>query len=223
MTGLREQHKADRTRRILQAASTMFRDQGYDAVRIEDIAQRAEVSAGTCYNYFSTKGDILLAIVAMEVEEVIDAGQVVIATPPQTTAEALDDLIRLYYDHSLHYLSKALWRTAMALTIAAPGTPFSQRYTALDAMLARQVSDLVAALQARGIARGDADPAVLGQMIFHDLNQRFMAFVTDDAMALAALLEGSRTATEHWARMLNPAQGAAPTITRPCPASDPTR
>ena len=54
MTGLREQHKADRTRRILQAASEMFRDQGYDAVRIEDIAQRAEVSAGTCYNYFST-------------------------------------------------------------------------------------------------------------------------------------------------------------------------
>ena len=204
MTGLREQHKADRTRRILQAASEMFRDQGYDAVRIEDIALRAEVSAGTCYNYFSTKGDILLAIVSMEVEEVVAAGQSVIDAPPNAIAEALDALIRLYYDHSLHYLSKAMWRTAMALSIAAPDTPFSQRYTALDAMLARQVSDLVAALQRRGIARADADAVVLGQMIFHDLNQRFMAFVTDDAMPLAGLHHASHAATKNWARMLGP-------------------
>ena len=218
MTGLREQHKADRTRRILQAASEMFRDQGYDAVRIEDIAQRAEVSAGTCYNYFSTKGVILLAIVSMEVEEVVAAGQAVIDAPPETVAAALDQLIRLYYDHSLHYLSKAMWRTAMALTIAAPETPFSQRYTALDAMLARQVSDLVTALQARDLARADADAApltrcltrmladaaVLGQMIFHDLNQRFIVFVTDDAMPLGDLHLGSRHATTLWAQMLRP-------------------
>ena len=62
MTGLRERQKADRTGRILDAASRLFRDQGYDAVRIEDIAAAAEVSAGTCYNYFSTKGDLLLAM-----------------------------------------------------------------------------------------------------------------------------------------------------------------
>lgn len=204
MTGLREQHKADRTRRILQAASEMFRDQGYDAVRIEDIAQRAGVSAGTCYNYFSTKGDILLAIVSMEVEEVVEAGQSLIDTPPGTLAAALDGLIRLYYDHSLHYLSKPMWRTAMALSIAAPETPFSQRYTALDAMLTQQVSDLVAALQRRGIARADAEAGVLGQMIFHDLNQRFMAFVTDDAMPLTDLHRNSHTATKTWARMLDP-------------------
>ena len=41
MTGLRERQKADRTRRILEAASTLFRAQGYDAVRIEDIAAAA--------------------------------------------------------------------------------------------------------------------------------------------------------------------------------------
>ncbi|OYU18105.1 MAG: TetR family transcriptional regulator [Rhodobacteraceae bacterium PARR1] len=204
MTGLREQHKADRTRRILQAASEMFRDQGYDAVRIEDIAQRAEVSAGTCYNYFSTKGDILLAIVSMEVEEVVAAGQAVIDAPPETTIDALDRLIRLYYDHSLHYLSKALWRRAMSLSIAAPETPFSQRYTALDAMLARQVSDLIAALQQRGIVRGDADAALLGQMIFHDLNQRFVAFVTDEGMPLTDLHKNSLAATQSWALMLEP-------------------
>ena len=38
MAGLREKQKADRTRRILEAASRLFREQGYGAIRIEDIA-----------------------------------------------------------------------------------------------------------------------------------------------------------------------------------------
>jgi AcrR family transcriptional regulator len=187
MTGLRERQKADRTRRILEAASALFRAQGYDAVRIEDIAAAAEVSVGTCYNYFSTKGDLLLAIVSMEVEEVIEVGQAVVDDPPPDIAEALNQLIRIYFDHSLHYLSKAMWRTAMAQSIEAPETPFSQRYTALDAMLSVQVSALIAALQRRGLARSDLVPEVVGQITFNDLNQMFVEFVKSEAMPLADL------------------------------------
>jgi AcrR family transcriptional regulator len=201
MTGLRARHKADRSRRILEAASTLFRAQGYDAVRIEDIAAAADVSAGTCYNYFSTKGDILLAIVSMEVEEVIDGGRAVVADPPPDVAEALDRLIRIYYDHSLLYLTKELWRRAIALTVEAPETPFSQRYLALDQLLIGQVSSLVAALQARRLVRGDLDAGVLGRILFNQLNQLFIEFVTQDAMPLADLRQVSRQATDQLARL----------------------
>jgi AcrR family transcriptional regulator len=201
MTGLRARHKADRSRRILEAASTLFRAQGYDAVRIEDIAAAADVSAGTCYNYFSTKGDILLAIVSMEVEEVIDGGRAVVADPPPDVSEALDRLIRLYYDHSLLYLTKELWRRAIALTVEAPETPFSQRYLALDQLLIGQVSSLVAALQARRLVRGDLDAGVLGRILFNQLNQLFIEFVTQDAMPLADLRQVSRQATDQLARL----------------------
>lgn len=197
MTGLRERQKADRTRRILEAASTLFRAQGYDAVRIEDIASAAEVSAGTCYNYFSTKGDLLLAIVSMEVEEVVEAGRALVDAPPPDIAQALGGLIRLYYDHSLHYLSKEMWRKAMAFSIEAPDTPFSRHYTELDAMLAAQVCDLLAALQARGLMRGDLDPTALGQVVFNSLNQMFIEFVKAEAMPLADLhrMNGAQTAS----------------------------
>jgi AcrR family transcriptional regulator len=184
MTGLRERQKADRTRRILEAASTLFRSQGYDAVRIEDIAAGAEVSVGTCYNYFSTKGELLLAIVSMEVEEVVEAGRALVSAPPSDVAEALVGLIRLYYDHSLHYLSKEMWRKAMAISIEAPGTPFSRHYTQLDAMLAAQVCELLAALKERGLTRADIDAASLGQIVFNSLNQDFIEFVKDDAMKM---------------------------------------
>jgi AcrR family transcriptional regulator len=201
MTGLRERQKADRTRRILEAASTLFRAQGYDSVRIEDIAAAAEVSAGTCYNYFSTKGDLLLAIVSMEVEEVIDAGRALVEAPPPDIAQALGSLIRLYYDHSLNYLSKEMWRKAMAFSIEAPDTPFSQRYTELDAMLAAQVCDLIAALKARGLTRADLDPRVIGQVVFNTLNQMFIEFVKADAMPLADLHRVSAAQTESLAAL----------------------
>ncbi len=202
MTGLRERQKADRTGRILDAASRLFRAQGYDAVRIEDIAAAAEVSAGTCYNYFSTKGDLLLAIVSMEVEEVVEAGRALIDNPPASTAEALAGLIRLYYDHSLNYLSKEMWRKAMAFSIEAPGTPFSQRYTELDAMLSAQVCDLIAALQQRGLARPDLDPQTLGQIVFNTLNQMFIEFVKAEAMPLTALHRMSDAQTASLATLM---------------------
>lgn len=202
MAGLRERQKADRTRRILEAASTLFRAQGYDAVRIEDIAAAAEVSAGTCYNYFSTKGDLLLAIVSMEVEEVVEAGQAVVEAPHQDIAEALGGLIRLYYDHSLHYLSKEMWRKAMAFSIEAPDTPFSQRYTALDALLAAQVCDLLKALKACGLTRPEVDAASLGQVVFNSLNQLFVEFVKLDAMPLSDLHRASNAQTESLASLM---------------------
>ncbi len=202
MTGLRERHKADRTRRILEAASSLFRAQGYDAVRIEDIAAVADVSAGTCYNYFSTKGDILLAIVSMEVEEVIEAGRAIVEDPPADVAEAIDRLIRIYYDHSLLYLTKELWRRAVALTVEAPETPFSQRYLALDRLLIGQVSDLVAALQSRRLVRSDIESSVMGRTIFNQLNQVFIEFVTQEAMPLTDLHRTSRAATDQLALLL---------------------
>ncbi|ESW60149.1 MAG: TetR family transcriptional regulator [Rhodobacter sp. CACIA14H1] len=187
MSGLREKQKADRTRRILESASRLFRDHGYGAIRIEDIAQAAEVSVGTLYNYFTNKGDLLLAIVSMEVEEVLESGKSVVADPPADIARALARLIGIYYDHSLFYLSKEMWRTAMAISIEAPETPFSARYTALDGMLTAQVCDLIRELQRRGYARPCIEADAIGQVIFNNLNQMFIEFVKQDDMRIADL------------------------------------
>jgi len=204
MTGLRERQKADRTRRILEAASRLFREHRYGAIRIEDIAHGAEVSVGTLYNYFANKGDLLLAIVSMEVEEVLDSGLTIVAEPPADVAEALDSLIGIYFDHSLYYLSKEMWRTAMAISIEAPGTPFSARYTELDGKLARQVCDLIREMQRRGYARRGVDPAAMGQVIFNNLNQMFTEYVKQDDMPLEELHRATARQNAILAEMLRP-------------------
>ena len=205
MTGLRARQKAERYDRILDAALQLFHSAGYDAVRTEDIAAAAEVSVGTLYNYFENKGDLLLALVTIEVEEVLDQGDAVVADPPGDIATALNMLIGGYYDHSSTYLTKGLWRTAMARTIEAAETPFSQHFTALDGKLADQVCDLVRALQQRGQIHAGLDAAPLGQMIFNNLNQMFIEFVKDDGMTLATLKADLARQNRLLASLLTPA------------------
>lgn len=193
MTGLREKQKADRERRILQAAVTKFRADGYRSARIEDLADMAEVSVGTIYNYYRTKGDILIAIVAMEVEEVLASGATVVADPEPGVQDPVLSLIFTYYDHSLDYLSKEMWRHAMALSIQAPDTPNGQRYTALDRRLSAQVGALIATLQARGDVAQHVDAQAMGHLIFNSLNQLFVEFIKDDDAALPDLRDLVRT------------------------------
>lgn len=187
MKGLRQRQKADRERRILSAAVTQFRADGYRSVRIEDLAEMAEVSVGTVYNYYRTKGDILIATVAMEVEEVLAEGARIDDDPPPGVEQAVLRLIFQYYDHSLQYLSKEMWRTAVALSIEAPDTSNGRHYSELDERLARQVSDLLGVLQARGKIRADIDAKAIGQVIFNHLNLMFIEFVKDEVMTLAVL------------------------------------
>jgi len=187
MSGLREKQKADRDQRILKAATRLFREEGYDRTKIETIAAKAQVSIGTVYNYYQNKGDLLVAIVSMEVNEVLRAGAALIERPPGGVAAAVTDLIFIYLDHSLVYLTKEMWRHAMAISTRQPDSPFGRRYSDLDDRLTRQVCALIKRLQAEGRVKADVDAAAAGEVIFNNTNMMFILFVKSEEMTLEAL------------------------------------
>lgn len=187
MSGLRARQKADRHERILAAATSLFRDHGYEAVKMEAIAAAAEVSIGTIYNYYQNKGDLLVAIVSLEVNEVLRAGERVIANPPRSAGKAVDALIGNYIEHSLVYLSKEMWRQAMAISTQQPDSPFGETYAALDVALARQTCALIDKLKDLGLLRPEADAASLGEVIFNNTNMNFIVFVKTEAMSVPQL------------------------------------
>src|ERR1700730_12899513 len=57
---LRERNRQRTFQQIIDAAFTLFRTLGYDQTTMDAIAEKAEVSRGTLFNYFPTKQALLI-------------------------------------------------------------------------------------------------------------------------------------------------------------------
>ena len=69
MVGRRERTKAANRAAILDAARTVFAEQGYDGASVRDIIRRTELASGTFYNYFPDKDTIFVALIEETGEE----------------------------------------------------------------------------------------------------------------------------------------------------------
>jgi len=61
-----------RPQQILNAAIELFRDRGYEATRLEDVADKAGVSKATIYLYFDSKEDLFFALIRENVVPMVD-------------------------------------------------------------------------------------------------------------------------------------------------------
>ncbi len=83
--------KADLSRaRILDAAAALFRERGYSAVSLRDIAAGADMKAGSVYYHFASKEEIVLEVLNIGIAAVHDQVlQTVAALPEDTPADRL--------------------------------------------------------------------------------------------------------------------------------------
>jgi len=81
----KEQMAKARRAQILDAAATVFAKKGFHRATTKEIAKAASVSPGTIYNYFGSKDDLLIGLMARlgEVE------QLMMKTTPEMLEQAL--------------------------------------------------------------------------------------------------------------------------------------
>jgi AcrR family transcriptional regulator len=94
--GLRERKKAKTRAAIREHALRLFRERGYEAATVEQIAAAAEVSPSTFFRYFPTKEDVVLQddldVLALEAFERQPAGLSPIAAFRAAAAEAAAEM-----------------------------------------------------------------------------------------------------------------------------------
>lgn len=95
-----ERRRRTREERLLTIAARRFAEHGLDGVRLDEIADEADVARGTLYSHFPTKEALVEAIVRPALERVIAHVAPLAESPPE---EAVVELLRVYVD---------LWRTS---------------------------------------------------------------------------------------------------------------
>ena len=184
MSGLRERQKEERRLAIRQAAGELFREQGYAQTTVEQIAVRAGLSPATVFNYYPSKGDLLLALVSAADEQYLARLRREAAKPELPPERAAARLLESFTAESLKVLERDAWRHLLAGTLLNPEAPFVQAYTELNARLRGALAELIASLQAQGTVDPQADPARVAQVLF-DLDQAlFERLIADPAMTL---------------------------------------
>ena len=183
--GLRERKKERSRQAILAAAHELFLSKSYDETIIEEIAERADLAVGTLYNYFPSKGELLLALISASDERYLKGARRLIADPGERADFALADIMVLATEHCVRQLSKSIWRHVAATALTNVGSPFGRQYALTTQKHEQLVVDMMRALQARGDIRRDLDPERAAHFLFSMKSMLFMNFVSDDSMSIA--------------------------------------
>ncbi len=69
----RERRVAARRAQILEAAEAVFAAKGYHGATTREIAQAADVSEGTLYNYFANKRDLFIGLMSRRTDELVES------------------------------------------------------------------------------------------------------------------------------------------------------
>ncbi|WP_404451491.1 TetR/AcrR family transcriptional regulator [Virgibacillus necropolis] len=112
MSGLREKKKKQNQKNIIQSAKRIFAEKGFQNSSMAEIAKDAEVGTGTIYNYFSSKGAILLTIFFDDIEQIQNDNQLEIANHSGQLVEEIMQLMMPLTEFFNHY-TKSFWREIM--------------------------------------------------------------------------------------------------------------
>lgn len=90
----------DRKTEIITVAAKLFKEKGYSAVTMRDIAQAMDIKAASLYNHIKSKQEILVLII-IEIAEEFTATMNEVVNSSETTIKKIERIIQLHIDITL--------------------------------------------------------------------------------------------------------------------------
>ncbi|MCA9684401.1 MAG: TetR/AcrR family transcriptional regulator [Myxococcales bacterium] len=182
MSNNRDRQREETRRRLYEAALGIFRRDGVQACRTEDIAKAAGVSRGSFYFHFPTKEHVLLARMA-ETEEQI-CGAIEALSPEATIHEVLS---------TLNTQMAQIWQPDPALLPDLAGAALRSTATVMDDQQATPLRSLLAERFATAVERGEVaarlPPQILGDLYLGNTLAGMLAWYGNPGLSLKMVLD----------------------------------
>ena len=175
---------------MLSQARALMTAEGYDATTMEAVAQAADVSVGSLYNYFETKQALLLAVVGDATLAVVDAGEAVVADPPSDAREAVFALMHAFTE-ALMGVDRSLLRRAFGISFIEPPQD-SAHLVQLDMMMVDQLRRLLEHFVAEGQVTDEVAPDEAALTLYASFAMAVMTWIAqeDGSDGWKAMLDG---------------------------------
>jgi AcrR family transcriptional regulator len=144
-----------RIQQILAVAAELFGEHGYDAVNLDDVAERLDVTKGSLYYYFASKDELAAAAIETLGTDWTDRLERLPAAAEGGPAERLRALIREHVAIAVRE-----YPAALRLFLAPSTWPDALRSRITE--LRRRHDGVFRAVLTEGIASGEFDVVALG-------------------------------------------------------------
>jgi TetR/AcrR family transcriptional regulator, cholesterol catabolism regulator len=160
-TGVRQERARQRRHHLSQVVMQLIEERGFDAISVNEVAQRAAMSVGGLYRHIDTKSD-LLEMVCDEINDNLIEDMVAAASAAIGVEDKLRAAIRTYWERH--------WDAAASILVAyreyqSLGEEAKQRYTAEERKIAEFLGDLIRAGVAIDVFRNVDDRLLAHEII----------------------------------------------------------
>lgn len=177
MTGRRQQRERRTFAAILSAADRLFHEPGYESTTVEMIAAAAEISPGTVYNYFGTKGAILAAVVARQTEDAISAASTAVDLNAAEPVDALMPVVEVYVDVTLG-LGADLLRELFRAVLDPSEVRLAEEMLSVDEYAIVQVAQALSRMQDVGALAEEVNPADAALVVYSLIATAVIVFMS---------------------------------------------
>jgi AcrR family transcriptional regulator len=115
--GRRARRREEIRERLYQAALSLFKTKGFQATRVKDITDAADVGKGTFFNYFPTKEHVLMVFGAQQMEQRTAALKGV-----EEGRETASDVLRSWYQGTSDYRTPPMINSYLMAILASEAT-----------------------------------------------------------------------------------------------------
>jgi AcrR family transcriptional regulator len=143
-----ERKRGKRIQQILATAAALFGERGYDAVSLEDVADRLDVTKGSLYYYFASKDELVTAAIETLGNEWTARLEGLPAGQSGTPADRLHALVREHIGIAVRE-----YPAALRLFLAPQDWPAAQQARIKE--LRRRHDSVFRAVVEEGVSNGD--------------------------------------------------------------------